>query len=148
MIRVSRRYRFSSSHRLHNPQLSEEENRTLYGKCNNPFGHGHNYVLWVSVAGEVDAESGQVLDTRTLDDLVYRVVIQSFDHKNLNTQVPEFANGEKVPTSELLAVVIQQRLQRAWIQAFPYGKPILERVYLEETRKNKFELLSQVQKSL
>jgi 6-pyruvoyltetrahydropterin/6-carboxytetrahydropterin synthase len=144
MIRVSRRYRFSSSHRLHNPQLSDGENRTLYGKCNNPYGHGHNYVLWVSVAGDVDPDSGQLLDTRALDELVNREVIQSLDHRNLNTQVPEFADGGKVPTSEFLATVIQERLLHAWGRTFPAGRPALERVFLEETKKNKFELLSPV----
>lgn len=128
MIRVTRKYRFSSSHRLHTPALTDEENRRTYGKCNNPFGHGHNYTLAVSVAGRPNI--------RVLDDLVQEQVIQAFDHRNLNTQVPEFAGGTLVPTSECLAVVIRQRLEKAW----PQGFPALDRVYLEETKNNKFEL--------
>jgi 6-pyruvoyltetrahydropterin/6-carboxytetrahydropterin synthase len=142
MIRVTCRYRFSASHRLHSPALSAEENRETYGKCNNPFGHGHNYVLCVSAAGPVDSLSGRVLDPRTLDSLVERVVLRSLDHRDLNTQAPEFADGAMAPTSECLAIVVRQRLQSAWSEAFPAGVPVLAHVHLEETQRNKFDLPS------
>jgi 6-pyruvoyltetrahydropterin/6-carboxytetrahydropterin synthase len=140
MMRVTRRYRFSASHRLHNAALTDEQNRAIYGKCNNPYGHGHNYVLAVSAAGSIEEKSGRVVDTRILDRLVEEEVIRPFDHKNLNTQIPEFVDGTVVPTSESLAEAIRDRLARAWPRAFPAGRPGFERVRLEETRKNKFEL--------
>ena len=142
MIRVTRRYRFSASHRLHSPELSAEENRETYGKCNNPFGHGHNYVLCVSAAGPLDEISGRVLDPRTLDSLVERVVLRPLDHRDLNTQAPEFADGAQAPTSECLAIVVRERLQRAWSETFPAGMPVLDHVHLEETKKNTFDLPS------
>jgi len=140
MMRVTRRYRFSASHRLHNAALTDEQNRAIYGKCNHPYGHGHNYALAVSATGPVEEKSGRVVDTRILDRLVEEEVIRPFDHKNLNTQVPEFIDGRVVPTSESLAEAIRDRLARAWPRAFPAGRPGLERVRLEETRNNKFEL--------
>src|ERR1700687_2843004 len=103
-IELGRRYRFAASHRLHSARLSEEENRRLYGKCNNPHGHGHNYVVEVSVRGPLDLATGRTLDTAVLDELVRRQVLGPFDHRNLNSEVPVFER--LVPTSENLGVEI------------------------------------------
>lgn len=143
MIRVTRKYRFSASHRLHNPALPDEQNRAIYGKCNNPYGHGHNYLLCVGVTGPVDEKSGRVVDPRDLDRLVEDEILRAFDHKNLNTETPEFAGGKMIPTSECLLLVIQQRLEKAWPRVFPSGLPRFERAHLEETKNNKFELAVQ-----
>src|SRR5712691_7745223 len=110
-MRLTRRYRFSASHRLDTPALTVEENRRVYGKCNNPYGHGHDYVLDITVEGPLDA-SGQVLDRRALDALVAREVIGRLDHKNLNVDVPELAGA--VPTTENLASAIRQTLVKSW----------------------------------
>jgi 6-pyruvoyltetrahydropterin/6-carboxytetrahydropterin synthase len=126
---LSRRYRFSASHRLHSEQMSDEENRATYGKCNNPHGHGHNYVLEVTVSGQVD-RNGMVCNLVDLDDCVQRQVITRFDLENLNT-MPQFA--EAVPTTENLCTVIYDILKREFSAAH------LERVRLEETMFNSFE---------
>jgi 6-pyruvoyltetrahydropterin/6-carboxytetrahydropterin synthase len=129
-IELGRRYRFAASHRLHSPQLDEEENRRVYGKCNNPYGHGHNYVLEVSVSGDVDPDTGMIANLADLDGFVEREVLEAFDHKSLNEEVPVFR--ENVPTTENLCMEIFQRLK-----TFPRAK--LERVRVEETGNNSFE---------
>ena len=129
-IELGRRYRFAASHRLHSAHLSEEENRRVYGKCCNPYGHGHNYVLEVSVSGDVAPSTGMIANLADLDGFVERQVIAAFDHKSLNEQVPAF--GEKVPTTENLCIEIFERLKK-----FPLAK--LERVRVEETANNSFE---------
>ncbi len=139
MIRLTRRYRFSSSHRLHAPGLSDAENRALYGKCNNPHGHGHDYTLDVSVRGRVDAESGRVADLAALDALVREQVLEPFDRRNLNAEVPAFA--ERPPTTENLAIEIRSRLASRWGQAFPGAGPALAGIRIQETKRNRFELL-------
>ena len=96
MIRLTRRYRFSASHRLHADGISEAENRALYGKCNNPHGHGHDYVLDVSLRGRVDGETGRVADVAALDRLVRERVLEAFDQRNLNAEVAAFADGAVV----------------------------------------------------
>src|ERR1700724_634658 len=103
MTRVTRRYKFAASHRLHSGQFSDEENRKLYGKCNNPYGHGHDYVLDVTVAGSPD-ESGQIVGREALDAHVSERILARFDHRNLNTDIAELTGV--VPTTESLAVVI------------------------------------------
>lgn len=138
MVHLTRRYRFSAAHRLHNQALSVEENESLYGKCNNPKGHGHEYVLEVTVAGEVDANTGMVMDLGVLDRLVEREILDRFDHMHLNLDVENFRT--RVPTTENLCVEIYNSLG----QNFPNGRPSgsgarLERVRLEETRSNFFE---------
>jgi len=132
---LNRRYRFSASHRLHSEQMSEEENRETYGKCNNPYGHGHNYVLEVTLSGQVD-QNGMVCDLADLDDCVHRNVVAKFDLENLNMR-EEFTNA--VPTTENLCTVIfdilnHDILKRKFTQAH------LERVRLEETMMNSFEV--------
>ena len=138
MIRVTRRYRFSASHRLHAASLSDERNRELYGKCDNPYGHGHNYEIAVSARGPLDPRSGRVLDPAALDRLVDEQVLRPFDHRNLNEEVPEFQNA--VPTTENLANEIFRRLHVHWKSAFPGGGPVLEKVSIAETPRNIFEV--------
>ena len=138
MIRVTRRYRFSASHRLHAAQFSEDENRALSGKCNNPLGHGHDYVVEVSVRGPVDAVSGRAADLSALDALVRRHVVEPFDHRNLNAEIPAFARV--VPTTENLVREIRCRLLRNWPGAFPGEWPKLDRVRIQETKRNTFDL--------
>ena len=127
---LNRRYRFSASHRLHSDQMSDAENRATYGKCNNPHGHGHNYVLEVTVSGQVD-RNGMVCNLVALDEIVQRNVVTRFDLENLN-MLQEFS-GE-VPTTENLCTVIYDILKREFTEAH------LERVRLEETMMNSFEI--------
>lgn len=137
MFRVTRRYRFAASHRLHAAELSEEENRVLYGKCNNPYGHGHNYVVDVSARGPAD-EAGRAVDLQLLDELVRGHVLAELEHRNLNGEVERFAR--EVPTSENLAREVCRRLKTNWRRAFPDEWPKLEKVRIGETRKNAFEI--------
>ena len=125
-----RRYRFAASHRLHSAELSEEENCRVYGKCNNPYGHGHNYVVEVSVSGAVDPATGMIVNLVDLDKFVNGEVIEAFDHKSLNEDVEAFR--ATVPTTENLCKEIYERLKH-----FPLAK--LERVRIEETSNNAFE---------
>ena len=138
MFRVTRRYRFAASHRLHAPQLSERENQRVYGKCNHPYGHGHNYVLEVSARGPLDSVTGRALDPAALDRLVARQVLTPFDHRNLNVETAAFASA--VPTSENLAVEIRRRLKAAWSAEFPDEWPKLDRLRIAETANNMFEI--------
>ena len=133
---LSRRYRFSASHRLHSEQMSDAENRATYGKCNNPHGHGHNYVLEVTVSGQVDA-NGMVCNLVDLDECVGNVVTR-FDLENLNTK-QEFAH--LVPTTENLCTVIFDLLNQDILKRKLSGAH-LERVRLEETMMNSFEITS------
>jgi 6-pyruvoyltetrahydropterin/6-carboxytetrahydropterin synthase len=97
-LTLNRRYSFAASHRLHSPELSEEENRRVYGKCNNPFGHGHNYVVEVGVSGPVDGETGMIANLSDLDGFVQREVLDEFDHTYINEQIAVFKSV--VPTTE------------------------------------------------
>jgi 6-pyruvoyltetrahydropterin/6-carboxytetrahydropterin synthase len=137
VFRVTRRYRFAASHRLHAPPLSEEENRRLYGKCNNPYGHGHNYEVEVSAGGPLD-RYGRAVDVAALDGLVEREVLAPFDHRNLNRETAAFR--ELVPTTENLAREICRRLKRAWPAVFPGPWPRLEKIRIAETARNIFEI--------
>ena len=127
---LTRRYRFSSSHRLHSGEMSAEENQITYGKCNNPHGHGHNYILEVTVSGPVDQSTGMVCNLVDLDGFVEREVVSRYNLENLNT-LQEF--GKTVPTTENLCVEIFEILHRG------FQKAHLERVRLEETMMNSFE---------
>ena len=129
-LELGRRYRFSASHRLHTAHLSEEENCRVFGKCNNPYGHGHNYVVEVSVSGKVDPATGMIANLADLDAFVQRQVLEDFDHKSLNEDVPAFR--DKVPTTENVCIEIFQRLKK-------FSLARLERVRVEETGKNSFE---------
>ena len=138
MIRLTRRYRFSASHRLHSTALSDSENAEAYGKCNNPHGHGHGYTLEVSVGGRIDESTGHVVDVKALDRLVELEVLSKLRHRDLNTEVDELAGA--VPTTETLAAGIGRMLSGAWGQAFPGGTPRLDRIRIHETRRNVFEV--------
>ena len=128
-LHLTRRYSFAASHRLHSAHLSEEENWRVYGKCNNPYGHGHNYQLEVTVTGPVDPATGMIAHLGDLDAFVDREVLEVFDHRNLNEEIPAFR--ERVPTSENLCIEIYDRLR-----AFPSAH--LVRVRLGETSLNSF----------
>lgn len=125
MVLLTRKIEFSASHRYHNPDLSPEENRRVFGKCNNPHGHGHNYTLEVTVAGEPDPLTGIVLDLKDLKEILEREVMQRMDHRFLNYEVPELAG--QIPTCENIARVIWHLLDSKIRQ----GK--LYRVRLYET---------------
>jgi 6-pyruvoyltetrahydropterin/6-carboxytetrahydropterin synthase len=127
---LTRRYMFSASHRLHSDDMSDAENVATYGKCNNPFGHGHNYALEVTVSGSVDPSTGMVCNLVDLDGFVEREILEHFGHNNLNL-LPEFK--ELVPTTENLSTAIYDILQRGFHVAH------LEKVRLEETMMNSFE---------
>jgi 6-pyruvoyltetrahydropterin/6-carboxytetrahydropterin synthase len=129
-VALGRRYKFSASHRLHNAALSAEENREIYGKCNNPHGHGHNYVLEVSVSGLIDAATGMVASLADLDAFVQQRVLNDYDHKSFNEDVAAFRRV--VPTTENVCMDIFARLK-----SFPQAK--LERIRVEETGNNTFE---------
>ena len=125
-VQAGRRESFNAAHQLYDPDLSDEENQRLFGKCTNL--HGHNYVLEVVVAGEIDPASGYVLDLRSLSDIINRQVIQDVDHRNLNTDVP-WLKG-RVPTTENLAQAFWERLR----PELPDG--LLWSVRVWETEKN------------
>lgn len=136
--RVTRRYRFCAAHRLHTEHLSLEENWAAFGKCNNRNGHGHNYVVLVTVGGELDAERGKVVDLQQLDRVVQDRVIRRFDHQDLN-QDPEFA--ERTTTGENLVLLIWDLL----VKHIPHGW--LDKVGVIETRDNYFEYSGSAQQS-
>jgi len=127
---LTRRYIFSASHRLHSGELSEDENRAAYGKCNNPYGHGHNYALEVTVSGQVNSQTGMVCNLGELDNVIRREILERFDHENLNVRQEFVAT---VPTTENLSQVIFNILKQSFTAAH------LEKVRLEETMMNSFE---------
>lgn len=108
-VSVFRREHFNAAHRLHNPAWDEEKNNTVFGKCNNPNFHGHNYELDIKITGEPAADTGFVIDLKFLSDLVKEVVLENLDHKNLNIDVPQFAHLN--PTAENIAIVIYDMLR-------------------------------------
>lgn len=127
---LTRRYMFSASHRLHSNAMSDTENAATYGKCNNPYGHGHNYALEVTVSGQVAETTGMVCNLVDLDGFVHSEILERFDRENLNLR-PEF--DRIVPTTENLCTTIYDILQRGFTQAH------LERIRIEETMMNSFE---------
>lgn len=136
MIHLTRRYHFSASHRLHSAALSADANVRVYGKCDNPYGHGHNYVLHVTVAGEVDASTGMVLDLALLDRVVEEEVLEPFGHTYLNLDVEVFTRV--VPTTENVCIEIF-RLLRARLERERIAAARLQKILLEETSSNYFE---------
>lgn len=108
-VTVSRKAHFNAAHRLYRKDWSDEKNDTVFGKCNNPNFHGHNYELIVSVTGEIDKETGYVIDIKILKEIIYSEVEEPFDHKNLNIEVPEFKDLN--PTAENIAVVIYNKIK-------------------------------------
>ncbi len=138
VIRLGRRYRFSASHRLHTELLSPERNREVFGKCNNPHGHGHDYVMEVVLAGPVDPAAGRLVPLDMLDHFIRRVWLDQVDRRNLNLDMAEFAG--LVPTTENLAAVAARRLAGAWPHWFAGRAARLEKVRIWETPNNIFEL--------
>jgi 6-pyruvoyltetrahydropterin/6-carboxytetrahydropterin synthase len=126
---LSRRYCFSASHRLHVEGFSDEENRAVFGKCNNPYGHGHNYVVQVTVSGAVDPVTGMVCDLGALDAFAREHVIERFDQQNLNTLA---CFGVVVPSTENLAIEVYRTFQE-------FSQAHLELVRIEETGNNSFD---------
>lgn len=133
-VRLTRNYRFSASHRLHLPELSDEANEQLFGRCNNPYGHGHNYVVSVTVEGVLNAETGLVVNAEALDALVHTHVVSVYDHKYLNHDVADFA--EQISTAENIAARVRDRLLAAWPEDFP----TLAHIRVQETKRNVIEL--------
>jgi len=131
-VTLTSRYRFSASHRLDTAALTPEENRRLYGKCNNPHGHGHDYVLEISVEGPVGSD-GQVVNREAMDMLIRDCVLARLDRRNLNADLPEFA--ATVATTENLATLVHGVLAKHW--TLPAR---LARVRISETGRNSFEL--------
>jgi 6-pyruvoyltetrahydropterin/6-carboxytetrahydropterin synthase len=135
VVTVTRRLQFNAAHRVHNPALSDAENTELFGKCNNPNWHGHNYRLDVSVKGEISPKTGYVIDLARLKDVVAREVIDKVDHRNLNLEVP-FMKGQ-IPTTENIIVAM-------WKVIAPAIAPAkLERLVLWETDNNSAEYTGQ-----
>ncbi len=132
---LSRRYHFSASHRLHVEALAPERNREIFGKCNNPFGHGHNYVVEVTLSGPVDAQTGMVVNLRELDAFAQHEMLDRFDHANLNTIEPFL---DLVPTTENLCIEVW-RIFAPFAHAAHYARVRLERVHIEETGNNSFD---------
>jgi 6-pyruvoyltetrahydropterin/6-carboxytetrahydropterin synthase len=129
-LHLWRRYTFCASHRLHSAQLGEEENRHVYGKCNNPYGHGHNYIVEVAVSGPVDPATGMIANLTDLDAFVEKEILEPFDHTYLNEEIAEFRGN--IPTTENICIEIFNRLRR-------FSAAKLERVRVEETGLNSFE---------
>ena len=131
MISLTRKEHFSASHRLFNPDWTDERNEQVFGKCNNPAGHGHNYVLVVTVSGEIRQDTGYLVDLKVLKEIILREVIVKVDHKNLNVDV-EFLRG-KIPTAENIAIGIWEQL----VGKIPGAR--LEKIRLHETVNNVVE---------
>ena len=136
MIYVTRKSHFNASHRLHNPDKPDEWNRDMFGKCNNPNWHGHNYVLEVTVAGEADPETGYVIDLGKLKSIINKNLLDKCDHKNLNLEVP-FLDGI-IPSTENLVKAFFQELEDD-INNTSYGSSRLYSVKLYETERNMAE---------
>lgn len=129
-LELTRRYSFAASHRLHSNLLGEQENRSLYGKCNNPYGHGHNYHVEVTVSGPVNPATGMLVRLPELDEFVEREILETYGHKFLNAECAEFA--AQVPTTENVCREIYRRMKE-------FSGARLERVRVEETGSNSFE---------
>jgi 6-pyruvoyltetrahydropterin/6-carboxytetrahydropterin synthase len=126
---LSRRYHFSASHRLHSERYTAEENVAVFGKCNNPYGHGHNYAVQITVSGQVDPATGMVCNLADLDAFAHQHLLSTFDHQNLNT-LPVF--HDLVPSTENLAITVHQIFQN-------FTAAHLENVHVEETGNNSFD---------
>ncbi|HEY3781104.1 MAG TPA: 6-carboxytetrahydropterin synthase [Fimbriimonadaceae bacterium] len=128
---LTKSYEFAAAHRLHSDHISEEENDRLYGKCANPFGHGHNYILEVTISGDLDSKTGAIVDLFKLDEVVNRLIVDRYDHKNFNHDLPEFTG--KVTTTEII-------VQQIWDSLNGNLPAKLEKVRLFETARNAFEV--------
>jgi 6-pyruvoyltetrahydropterin/6-carboxytetrahydropterin synthase len=141
-VRVTKRYTFAASHRLHTAAMSDAENLETYGKCNNPFGHGHNYEVELTVRGTVDAVTGRAVDLALLDGIAEAHILGPFRFRNLNEEIPAFQT--RVPTTENLTREIDRRLRAAWPDVFRSGDDAqLEKVRIWETERNICEMGAQ-----
>lgn len=138
MVYLSRKYGFFAAHRLHARGLSDAENKAIFGKCNNPHGHGHNYEVEITVAGPIDGVTGRAVDLAELDALAEREVLEPLRYRNLNEEVAAFR--EAVPTTENLTAEVDRRLRAAWEGVFPGGQPTLEKIRIWETERNICEI--------
>ena len=125
---IIRKEHFNAAHRLHNPNWSDEKNKEVFGKCNNPNYHGHNYELEVKVIGEVDPDTGYVMDVKILKDIIRKHVLDRYDHKNLNMDVSDFIDVN--PTAENIARVVYTNISKD----LPEGLELKIRLY--ETERN------------
>ena len=137
MVYLTRRYRFSAAHRLHTEALGPEENARVYGKCNNPHGHGHNYVLEVTIAGPIDPSTGMVYNLVDLDAAVRSEVLERFDETHLNLDTENFRT--RIPTAENIAIEVFDLLKPQLASAGRWAASRLNRVRVEETNSNFFE---------
>lgn len=137
-MKLTSRYPFSASHRLHSSRLSDEENWSTYGRCNNPYGHGHNYSVEVTLSGAPDTETGMLVERQRLDRYVEDELLSRVRHVNLNEQVAEFR--DLVPTTENVAYVFGDWLRRGFTKHFPEPGLALDRIQIYETRNNRFEM--------
>ncbi|WP_031500446.1 6-carboxytetrahydropterin synthase [Bryobacter aggregatus] len=135
---LTTRYPFSASHRLHAASLSERENQQIYGKCNNPFGHGHNYWIELTVRGEADPVTGMIVERKRLDRLMHQEILPHVQHRDLNAELKEL-NG-LVPTTENLALVLAKLIDAGWPAHFPEQSVRFERIRIHETKNNRFEM--------
>jgi 6-pyruvoyltetrahydropterin/6-carboxytetrahydropterin synthase len=127
-LTVIRKESFNSAHRLNNPDLSEEENKRIFGKCNYPNYHGHNYELEVHVTGDVNQKTGYVIDLKELSDIIKKEITYKFDHKNLNLDIPEFKNVN--PTAENIVFLIYKLIRIKLASTYDL------KIILQETEKN------------
>ena len=141
LVHFTRRYRLSASHRLHSPGMSDQQNYETYGKCNNPFGHGHNYYIEITVAGPVDPETGFVVDLAKLDSMAKRELLDRFDGTHLNADVT--FSSEFVPSTENLAVEVERVFRREIPKLDASGRLHLYNIRIEETGNNSFDLPAQ-----
>ncbi len=139
MISVTRRYYFSASHRLHAPGLTSQVNALMYGKCNNPFGHGHNYELEVTLTGHVHPKTGLLIERAEFDRLVHENIIRVFSGRNINLDIPAFRS--LVPTTENIVRIISKMLEQSWAASPAAGNARISRVQVQETDRNGFEIL-------
>ena len=146
MTTLTRRYRFSASHRLCASGLGDERNREIFGKCANPYGHGHNYYLEVSVEGEPDPVTGMLVRRDAMDRWVRETVLDRLDHRHLNAELAEFRT--LVPTSENVLIVAEAWLRESWSEHFSGRATRLSALRLEETPRNSFRVAPREQESI
>jgi 6-pyruvoyltetrahydropterin/6-carboxytetrahydropterin synthase len=137
MVYLSRKYQFSASHRLHSPYLTAQENLETYGKCNNPWGHGHNYEVELTVSGPVHPVTGRVVDLALLDSVAEQQILAPFGYRDLNQEIPVFRTT--VPTTENLGLELDRRLRVVWPEIFGAG-PQLQKIRIWETERNICEI--------
>ena len=136
MIGLIRAYHFCAAHRLHVAEFSDAKNQALFGKCNNPHGHGHNYRLEIVVRGNLDQTTGRVVDLAALDAIVNERIVSYLDHRYINEDIAEFKT--RIATTEVLGEVIRERLLAVWPAAFPK----LQDIRIQETKRNQFVIPS------